>query len=214
MSSRPRSIGNWSRSTPETTSRKNAEFGGGVGVPFDLPADPVRLELGQDVVEALVGDLHLVERLRGREARGRALLGPSHRRASRRAKGGEPDRRPRRFAALVAALGIGALLGLRDRLGGEDAVAEREPALDRHIHQRPRQFARDDLEMKGLAADDAAERDRAVVRPARRFRRVEGDRHAGGNLQRAGHADEIVGRARRPRSRGSRRRAASAPIAS
>ena len=109
---------------------------------------------------------------------------------------GKADRRPRRIAALVAALRIGALLGLRDRLGGEDAVAEREPALDRHIHQRPRRLAGDDLEMKGLAADDAAERDSAVIRPARRLRRIESDRHAGGNLERAGHADEVVGRAR------------------
>ena len=51
--------------------------------------------------------------------------------------------------------------------------------------------------MEGLAADDAAERDRAVVRPPGRFRRVERDRHAGWNFQRAGDADEIVGRARR-----------------
>ena len=49
--------------------------------------------------------------------------------------------------------------------------------------------------MKGLAANDAAERDCAVVRPPGRLRRVEGDRHAGGNLERASHAHEIVGRA-------------------
>ena len=53
----------------------------------------------------------------------------------------------------------------------------------------------DDLEMIGLAAHDAAERHRAVVRPAGGRRRVERDRQAGGNLERAGHADEVVGRA-------------------
>ena len=109
---------------------------------------------------------------------------------------GKSDRRPRRFAAFVAAFRVGALLRLLDRLGGENAVAEREPALDRHIHQRPRRLAGDDLEMKGFAANDTAERDRSVIRPAGRFRRIESDRHAGWNLQGAGHADEVVCRAR------------------
>jgi hypothetical protein len=39
---------------------------------------------------------------------------------------GEPDRRPRRIAPFVATLGVGALLGLLDRLGGENAIAERQ----------------------------------------------------------------------------------------
>ena len=108
---------------------------------------------------------------------------------------GKADRRPRRVAPFVAALRVGALLGLFDRLGREDAVAEREPALHRHVHQRPRRLAGDDLEMKGLAADDAAECDGAVIRPTRRLRRVESDRYPGRNLQRAGDADEVVGRA-------------------
>src|SRR5580698_318095 len=47
--------------------------------------------------------------------------------------------------------------------------------------------------MKGLAADDAAERNRAVVWASRRLRRVKGDRHADGNLERARDADDIVG---------------------
>ena len=145
--------------------------------------------------ETLAGDLHLIERLRGRQARRRAPVGPFHRRPSRALEIGKADRRPRRVAALVAAFRIGALLGLLDRLGRENAVAEREPALNRHVHQRPRRLAGDDLEMKGLAANDAAERDGAVIRPTRRLGRVESDRHPGRNLQRAGHADEIVGRA-------------------
>ena len=110
---------------------------------------------------------------------------------------GKPDRRPRRVAAFVATFRIGALLSLLDRLGGENAVAKREPTLNRHVHQRPRRFAGDDLEMKGFAADDAAERDRSVIRPAGRLRRVESNRHAGWNLQGASHADEVVCRTRR-----------------
>ncbi len=57
------------------------------------------------------------------------------------------------------------------------------------------ELAGDNLEMKGFAAHDAAERDRSVIRPACRFRRVESDRHARWNLQGAGYADEVVGRA-------------------
>ena len=59
------------------------------------------------------------------------------------------------------------------------------------------ELAGHDLEMKGFAADNAAERDRSVIGPACRFRRIESDRHAGWNFQGAGHTDEVVGRARR-----------------
>src|SRR6202042_474246 len=51
--------------------------------------------------------------------------------------------------------------------------------------------------MKGFATHDTAERDRSVIRTARRFRGIESDRHAGWNLQGAGHADEVVGGAGR-----------------
>src|SRR4029077_8675778 len=50
---------------------------------------------------------------------------------------------------------------------------------------------RHDLEMDGVAADDAAERDGAVVRPAPRTRRVDGDRNGARNFQRARHADAL-----------------------
>ena len=46
-----------------------------VGVALDLLPDPVRLEFRQDVVQPLLGDLHLVERLGGGEARGGAQVG-------------------------------------------------------------------------------------------------------------------------------------------
>ena len=52
-------------------------------------------------------------------------------------KRGEADRRSRGFPALVAALGIGPLLGLGDRLRGENAVPERQPAsIDMSISPR------------------------------------------------------------------------------
>ena len=38
-------------------------------MPVDLAADPEGLELGQRVDDALAGDVHLVERLHGGEAR-------------------------------------------------------------------------------------------------------------------------------------------------
>ena len=50
--------------------------------------------------------------------------------------------------------------------------------------------------MEGLAADDAAERDGAVVRPPGRRGGVERDRDGGGDFQRAGDDHEIEGRAR------------------
>ena len=109
-------------------------------------------------------------------------------------------------AAFVAAFGVGALLGLRDRLGGEDAIAERKAALDRHIHERAGGLASDDLEMKGFATDNAAQRDRSVISAACCYRRVESDRHAGGNLQGAGYTHEVVGRARRLKRAGRARK--------
>src|SRR5262249_46643204 len=42
---------------------------------LDLAAEPVALELGQDIVEALARNIHLVERLHGREPRGAASVG-------------------------------------------------------------------------------------------------------------------------------------------
>src|SRR5580692_5896796 len=50
---------------------------------------------------------------------------------------------------------------------------------------------RHDLEMDGIAADDATERDRAVIRQAAPVRGVDGDRNGAGNFQRARHADAV-----------------------
>ena len=48
---------------------KERQIRGRIGVPFDLLPEPMSLEFSEDIVETLVGDLHLVERLRGREPR-------------------------------------------------------------------------------------------------------------------------------------------------
>ena len=73
------------------------------------------------------------------------------------------QRRLGRAAALVQLVDPGAGPGLLVILDRQDAVAERDAARDREIHQRPRALAGDDVVMPGLAADDAAERDHRVV---------------------------------------------------
>ena len=90
------------------------------------------------------------------------------------------ERRLRRAAALVQFGDAGAGPGLRLGLDGEDAVAERQAARDREVHQRARALAGDDLVVARLAADDAAERHRGVVGRSGRFRRIEGDGDGGG----------------------------------
>ena len=62
---------------------------------------------------------------------------------------------------------------------------------DRKIHQAARGLLRHDLEMDGLAADHAAERDGAVIGLALRLRAVERDRDRGRNFERARHGDEV-----------------------
>src|SRR5437763_311585 len=69
----------------------------------------------------------------------------------------------RGIATLVHLAGARPRPGLRLGIDGDDAVAERELFRHRKIHQRARGFDRDDLEMDGVAADHAAERDRGVI---------------------------------------------------
>src|SRR5271156_4919605 len=57
---------------------EEGEFCGVVLIALDLLTDPMRLEFGENVGQTLVGDLHLVERLRGGEARGGAASGLAH----------------------------------------------------------------------------------------------------------------------------------------
>jgi hypothetical protein len=69
----------------------------------------------------------------------------------------------RGIAALVAAVRLGARLGLLHGVDRDDAVADGELLLDRQIHQPARALAADIVVVRGLAADDAAEREEAVI---------------------------------------------------
>src|SRR5665647_2610450 len=66
--------------------------------------------------------------------------------------------------ALMAMRAADAIFRLRLGVDGEDAVADGKLALHGQVHQAARRFIRNDLEMIGLALDDAAERDIAVIR--------------------------------------------------
>ncbi len=103
---------------------------------------------------------------------------------------------PCRLAALVALLGPRPRPGLGIGVDGEDAVADRQPAPNRKLDQRARRLLRHDLEMQRFAANDATERDRALVRLAGRLGRIDRDRDGGGDFERAGNADPVEGRAR------------------
>src|ERR1700694_1405592 len=65
----------WSRTTPDTTSRQNAASGGRFFFPLAPAAEPMALELGEDVVNPRAGDLHVIERLPRREPRRAAPIG-------------------------------------------------------------------------------------------------------------------------------------------
>ena len=55
---------------------------------------------------------------------------------------------------------------------------------------------RNNVEVNGVAANDAAERDHAIIPAARSSRRLHGDRDCGRDFQRSGHGDAIEFRAR------------------
>ena len=101
---------------------------------------------------------------------------------------------------------LGALVGaghrLLERVHGEDAERDRDAGLERRELEPRGGFAGDVLEVGGLAADDAAERDdRRVAARLRQRHRPEGE------LERAGHrhdGDALV-RDARPRELGERR---------
>ncbi len=104
------------------------------------------------------------------------------------------QRRARGVAALVALFRPCSRPGLGVGVDREDAVADRHAARDRQIEQRARRFLRHDLEMQRLAANDAAERDRALVGLAGTLGGVERHRDGGRDLERARHAHALVHR--------------------
>src|SRR5262249_13141362 len=56
---------------------KEGRLGGQILRTLDLATDPMALELGEDVVQARAGDVHLVERLHRRQPPGAAAVGPA-----------------------------------------------------------------------------------------------------------------------------------------
>src|SRR5262245_14826804 len=67
------------------------------------------------------------------------------------------DRGTRSIASLVQIVGPRARPSLLLGIDGDDAIAERQLFGDRQIHQPASGFHRDDLEMDGLPANDASE---------------------------------------------------------
>ena len=133
---------------------------------FELLAEPVRLELGDDRRQRRAADVHLVERLHRAEPRGAALiggLGGEPARSAMRARASRaapPSRRPRppRAAPLFISLTRARAQACVVVLDGQDAVADRKRPLGGEVHDRARGFVRDDVVVRGLAADHAAER--------------------------------------------------------
>src|SRR3954464_9848241 len=68
------------------------------------------------------------------------------------------QRGARGIAALVALLHTGTCPGLCIIIDGDDPVADRDAARARDIHQATRGFERHDLEMDGVASNNAAKR--------------------------------------------------------
>ena len=54
---------------------EESRLGGKILIALDLAADPVALELREDLVKGRAGHVHLIERLHGREPRGAAAIG-------------------------------------------------------------------------------------------------------------------------------------------
>ena len=189
-------------------------------IALDLAADPMALELRQDVVQ----------RGRRRDPSGRA---PAPRQAARRRGGWRGVRRsvrplwPWRYrlarwrliatsasAARAASPPLSCSVDARARPGlrlvvdGEDAVAARQPVRDREVDQRARRLHRHDVEMERLALDHAAERHHAVVGLLLLFGRVDRDRDGRHDLERARHRDDVPGAPWPRRAPWRRRRAA------
>src|SRR5512143_212161 len=104
----------------------------------------------------------------------------------------------RRVAPLVAPIDARPLPGLLAALASEDAEADRHGVLHGELMKSGGRFARHDVVMGGLAADDAAERDAAAMAPCPADKAV-GEREAERerDLERARHGDPLIGDALR-----------------
>src|SRR4051812_18701343 len=202
----------WSRTTPETTSRKNAASAGRYLSPSTSPpsqwlsnsakmslmpapamsiwysactaasrAAPRRLAFLSGVF--LCGSLVIVDAPQQivQPAARIAALDPQHRK-----------RRARGVAALVELAFARAGPGLRFGIDGDDAIAERKGAIDRNLHQRARGFHRHDLEMNGVAPNDAAECDHRVEVVAAILSGIQRHHDRRRNLKRTGYGDDFM----------------------
>ena len=71
-------------------------------------------------------------------------------------------------------LGTGARTRLFDRLAGEDAERDRDRERCRELGERPRDRVCEDVEMRGLTSDQAAERNDGLEAPRSREHRDRG----------------------------------------
>src|SRR5918996_1172970 len=110
------------------------------------------------MTDRISGSPDISQAYRTWSARARALV-------SRRstAESGEDVRRLqsrlRRLVSLVPHLAPRTRQRLLEVVGGEDAEPDRDAGRQGDVAQAPRRLARDVLEVRGLAADHAAERD-------------------------------------------------------
>ena len=86
------------------------------------------------------------------------------------------------ISALVSTVDGGTRPGLVGIVDCDDAIADRQPLAHRKVHQAARTLATDIVIVRGLAADDAAQRHEAIVAAGR-------ERNGAGNLESTGHDD-------------------------
>src|ERR1700751_1626683 len=96
----------------------------------------------------------------------------------------ERERRARSIAAFVLLFRAGPQPGLFVGIHGDDAVADRHLARYGEVHQSPRGLMGDDLEVDGVAANDTAERDHAVIRTPAPLRGVKRNRNRARDFER------------------------------
>src|SRR6201987_1439054 len=163
----------WSRTTPETTSRKKAASAGRYFSPStSLPIQWLSNSAKTSLIPAPLMSIWYSACTAASRAAPRRLAFfsgaftacflPSAISALRQAAFDAQHRQcsPRGIGALVELADAGACPGLFLGIDGDDAIAEWKFASNCQIHQRARRFHRDDLEMDGVAADHAAERNR------------------------------------------------------
>ena len=195
----------WSRTTPPTTSRKNAASAGRYSSPSTSRPSQWLSNSARISFSGVAGDIHLVERLHGGKPRRAAAVGlASVVRCCRLRPCAYFLARWRLIAISASAAraaspplscsaDAGPRPGLRLGVDGEDAVAAGQPVRDREVHQRARRLHRHDVEMKGLALDHAAERDHAVIGLLLLLGGVDRDGDGRRDFERARHRDDVPG---------------------